>query len=85
VPPFLGSPATVADTLERWFAAGAFDGVNHAFRNDEDLTWFVDGVVPILQRRGLFRTAYESDTLRGNLGLPIPANRHTRARDLVAR
>jgi alkanesulfonate monooxygenase SsuD/methylene tetrahydromethanopterin reductase-like flavin-dependent oxidoreductase (luciferase family) len=82
-PPFLGSPTTVADTIERWFEAGAFDGINLAFRNDEDFTWFVDGVVPELQRRGLFRTAYESDTLRGNLGLPIPPNRHTLDRSLA--
>ena len=82
-PPFLGSPTTVADTLARWFEAGTFDGINLAFRNDEDLAWFVDGVVPELQRRCLFRTAYESNTLRGNLGLPIPENRHTRARNLV--
>lgn len=79
--PFVGAPNTVADTIEQWFAAGTFDGINLAFRNNEDLTWFVDGVVPLLQKRGLFRTEYESDTLRGNLGLPIPANRHTR--DLV--
>ena len=32
----------------------------------------------------LFRTAYEAGTLRGNLGLPVPANRHTRERRLVA-
>ncbi|MNO00017.1 putative monooxygenase MoxC [compost metagenome] len=38
---------------------------------------FVDLVVPILQERGLFRTDYESDTLRGNLGLPVPENRYT--------
>ncbi len=33
-------------------------------------------VVPELQRRGLFRTEYEAATLRGNLGLPMPVNRH---------
>ena len=38
---------------------------------------FVDLVVPELQRRGLFRTEYEGATLRENLGLPMPANRHT--------
>jgi hypothetical protein len=38
-------------------------------------------VVPILQKRSLFRTEYEADTLRGNIGLPIPANRH--ARELI--
>jgi hypothetical protein len=39
------------------------------------LTDFVDRVIPELQRRGLFRTDYESATLRGNLGLPIPVSR----------
>jgi FMN-dependent oxidoreductase (nitrilotriacetate monooxygenase family) len=75
--PFVGSPTTVADTIEQWFAAGTFDGINLAFRNDEDLTRFVEDVVPLLQKRGLYRTEYEADTLRGNLGLPIPVNRHT--------
>jgi hypothetical protein len=32
--------------------------------------------VPELQRRGLFRTEYEGATLRENLGLPRPVNRH---------
>jgi hypothetical protein len=44
----------------------------------------VDLVVPILQERGLFRKEYESDTLRGNLGLPIPENRYTLERKAVA-
>jgi hypothetical protein len=30
-------------------------------------------VVPILQRRGRFRTAYEGATLREHYGLPRPA------------
>ncbi|MFJ5272907.1 LLM class flavin-dependent oxidoreductase [Streptomyces sp. NPDC088358] len=81
--PFVGTPTTVADTIEQWFAAGTFDGINLAFRNNDDLELFVDGVVPILQKRGLFRTEYEADTLRGNLGLPVPANRHTREPQLV--
>jgi alkanesulfonate monooxygenase SsuD/methylene tetrahydromethanopterin reductase-like flavin-dependent oxidoreductase (luciferase family) len=65
-------------TLLSAVATHTRDGINLAFRNDEDLTRFVDGVVPLLQKRGLYRTEYESDTLRGNLGLPIPVNRHTR-------
>lgn len=40
---------------------------------------FVDRVVPILQERGLFRTEYESSTLRGNLGIPLPENRYSKA------
>lgn len=38
---------------------------------------FVELVVPILQERGLYRTDYEHDTLRGNLGVQIPVNRYT--------
>ncbi|MEU0769387.1 LLM class flavin-dependent oxidoreductase [Streptomyces albogriseolus] len=76
--PFTGSPRTVADTIEQWFEAGTFDGINLAFRTDDELELFVDGVVPLLQKRGLFRTAYEADTLRGNLGLPVPAHRYSR-------
>ncbi|MER5513680.1 LLM class flavin-dependent oxidoreductase [Streptomyces sp. NPDC002763] len=82
--PFVGAPGTVADTIEQWFDAGTFDGINLAFRTNDDLELFVDGVVPILQKRGLFRTEYEADTLRGNLGLPIPVNRHTHERRLVS-
>lgn len=33
------------------------------------------GVVPELQRRGLFRTEYEGTTLRDHLGLSRPENR----------
>ncbi|MFJ3496627.1 LLM class flavin-dependent oxidoreductase [Streptomyces sp. NPDC086091] len=81
--PFVGAPDTVADAIEKWFEAGTFDGINLAFRTTDELDLFVDGVVPLLQKRGMFRTEYEADTLRGNLGLPIPANRHTRERELA--
>ena len=37
---------------------------------------FVELVVPELQRRGLFRTAYEGRTMRENLGLPQPVSRY---------
>jgi alkanesulfonate monooxygenase len=36
---------------------------------------FVNLVVPVLQKRGLFRTEYEGSTLRENLGLRRPVNR----------
>jgi FMN-dependent oxidoreductase (nitrilotriacetate monooxygenase family) len=75
---FLGTPTHIADTMQEWFEAGAADGfmISGAVLPD-GLTDFIDHVVPILQARGLFRTAYEADTLRGNLGLPKPANRYT--------
>ena len=36
--------------------------------------------IEILRERGLVRAEYESSTLRGNLGLPVPENRYTAAR-----
>ncbi|WP_211240968.1 LLM class flavin-dependent oxidoreductase [Hamadaea tsunoensis] len=41
-----------------------------------DLTAITESLVPQLQRRGLFRTAYEGTTLRGRLGLTRPASRY---------
>jgi FMN-dependent oxidoreductase (nitrilotriacetate monooxygenase family) len=75
---FLGTPTHIADTMQAWFEAGAADGfmISGAVLPD-GLTDFIDHVVPILQARGLFRTDYEADTLRGNLGLPKPPNRYT--------
>jgi hypothetical protein len=40
---------------------------------------FRERVVPILQTRGLFRTDYTHDTLRGHLGLPVLDNRHAQS------
>ena len=77
--PFTGAPDTVADAIADWVEARATDGLNLRFRTLDDLEQFTGEVVPLLQKRGVFRTAYESDTLRGNLGLPIPANRYTAA------
>jgi hypothetical protein len=44
------------------------------------LETFVDTVVPILQRRGLFRTDYSGPTLRDHFGLAKPPNRFTQSR-----
>ncbi len=72
----IGTPQTIADTLQDWFENEGADGFNilppwlPTGLND-----FVDLVIPELQRRGLFRTAYEGKTLRENLGLPFPTNR----------
>jgi FMN-dependent oxidoreductase (nitrilotriacetate monooxygenase family) len=73
--PFTGSPETVADALQAWFEIRATDGYNLRFRTIEDLENFVATVVPVLRNRGAFRAEYESGTLRGHLGLPVPVNR----------
>ncbi|OHT90853.1 hypothetical protein BKG60_27895 [Mycobacterium syngnathidarum] len=43
----------------------------------DDLEDFVEQVVPILQRRGLFRTDYTATTLRGHYGLAHRPSRYT--------
>jgi FMN-dependent oxidoreductase (nitrilotriacetate monooxygenase family) len=73
---FSGTPEQLADTLELWFRGGAADGFNvMPAALPGDLQTFVDEVIPILQRRGLFRTDYEGTTLREHYGLARPGNR----------
>ncbi|WP_127496741.1 LLM class flavin-dependent oxidoreductase [Paenibacillus glycanilyticus] len=74
---FFGTPEKVADRIQEWFEGGAADGFNIYTVVPNGLIDFVDLVVPVLQQRGLFRTEYESDTLRGNLGLSVPRNHNT--------
>jgi FMN-dependent oxidoreductase (nitrilotriacetate monooxygenase family) len=76
-----GTPAEIADKLEEWFTTGAADGFNIMPPVlPQSLAEFVELVIPELQRRGLFRTAYEGATLRESLGLRWPLNRHVAAR-----
>ncbi len=73
---FVGTPASIADEMERWLDEGGSDGFNVMFPYlPGGLDDFVDRVVPELQRRGIFRTDYEGVTLRENLGLARPGNR----------
>jgi FMN-dependent oxidoreductase (nitrilotriacetate monooxygenase family) len=67
---FVGSPTTVADTIDRFVQNDASDGfilVPHITPSGLDI--FVNTVVPLLQERGVFRTDYEGTTLRDHLGL----------------
>ena len=69
----VGTPEQVADSIERWFTSGAADGFNlMPPMLPDSLEEFVDRVVPVLQRRGLYRTEYPTETLRGHLGLERP-------------
>jgi FMN-dependent oxidoreductase (nitrilotriacetate monooxygenase family) len=73
---FVGTAKTVAEEMETWVMEGGSDGFNVMFPYlPAGLDDFVDKVVPELQRRGVYRTAYEGATLRENLGLPRPSNR----------
>ncbi|GCE12783.1 LLM class flavin-dependent oxidoreductase [Tengunoibacter tsumagoiensis] len=70
-----GTPEQIADQLEEWYINEAADGFNIMPPYLPDgLDEFVEQVVPILQKRGRFRTEYEGRTLRENLGLPRPVN-----------
>jgi alkanesulfonate monooxygenase SsuD/methylene tetrahydromethanopterin reductase-like flavin-dependent oxidoreductase (luciferase family) len=73
---FVGTPAALADTLEEWRAAGLSGFRLRPAAIPDDLEAISQRLVPELQRRGLFRTAYEAPTLRGLLGLPRPVNRY---------
>ncbi|BBI32287.1 LLM class flavin-dependent oxidoreductase [Cohnella abietis] len=74
---FIGTPENIADLIQKWHEEEAGDGFIVYSALPSILRDFVELVIPILQERGIYRTEYESDTLRGNLGLPIPANRYT--------
>ena len=70
---FSGTPEQVADLMQDWVANGVSDGFNlmppvlpHM------LDVFIAEVVPLLRRRGLFRTAYTGETLRDHFGLMRP-------------
>lgn len=76
-PLFMGTPEQVADRIQEWFVAEAADGFMIGAGVPRALEDFIELVVPILQKRGLFRYEYESDTLRGNLGLSVPENRYS--------
>jgi alkanesulfonate monooxygenase len=73
----VGTPVQVVDQLQAWFENEAADGFNILPPVlPGSLDDFVDLVIPELQRRGLFRTAYEGKTLRENLGLKRPENQY---------
>lgn len=69
--PFLGTPEQVADLIQEWYEQKAVDGFMLIANLPSELAMFVEFVVPILQKRGVFRSEYETNTLRGNLQLPV--------------
>jgi len=70
-----GTPEQIADLIEDWFTNGAADGFNiMPPLLPAQLDVFSSEVIPILQRRGLFRTEYSGTMLREHYGLPWPAS-----------
>ncbi len=64
----VGSPQTVADQLQHWMEETDIDGFNLAYTVlPECFEEFVDMVVPELQRRGVYKTAYAPGSMRQKL------------------
>lgn len=69
----VGTPESIADAMEHWFLNEGADGFNLMPPSlPTGIEDFIEQVIPVLQRRGLFRTDYDHDTLRGHLGLDWP-------------
>lgn len=73
---FTGTSAQLADLLQDWRTAGLSGFRLRPGVIARDLPAITRGLVPELQRRGVFRRAYEADTLRGLLGLERPGGRY---------
>jgi alkanesulfonate monooxygenase SsuD/methylene tetrahydromethanopterin reductase-like flavin-dependent oxidoreductase (luciferase family) len=81
---FTGTPAGLAELLAGWRATG-LDGFRlRPASVHHDLPAVTRGLVPELRARGLFRTRYDSTTLRGHLGLGRPRNRYAAGRSAAA-
>jgi FMN-dependent oxidoreductase (nitrilotriacetate monooxygenase family) len=66
--PLVGSAEEVADELQAYVAETGVDGFNLSrVVTPEGLEDLVDLVIPILQERGAYKTAYEPGTLREKL------------------
>jgi alkanesulfonate monooxygenase len=76
----IGTAEEIANVMQAWFEQGACDGFNITPpRLPDGCDDFVEMVIPVLQRRGLFRTAYEGATLREHLGLKPAVSRYAHA------
>ncbi len=82
-PMLVGSPETAADGLIRWMREADLDGFNLEYIvNPGDFEAFVELVIPELQRKGVYKTAYAQGTLREKMfgrGPRLPAS-HPAAR-----
>ena len=68
IPQVVGTPEQVAAEIERiWRETGCYGFNLSPTTNPDSVDDFVDHVVPILQKRGVFRSAYEGETFRENL------------------
>ncbi|MET8296661.1 LLM class flavin-dependent oxidoreductase [Streptomyces sp. NPDC005180] len=76
---FSGTPAELADLVQEWRETGLTGFRLRPGVIAHDLPAITRRLVPELQRRGVFRSTYETSSLRGLLGLERPANRYAAA------
>ena len=77
---FVGTPSEVASQLITFVRTGAVDGFNISpWLIPDGLDDIVDQLVPELQERGAYPTAYVGNTLREHLGLRDPLTRRAGA------
>jgi alkanesulfonate monooxygenase SsuD/methylene tetrahydromethanopterin reductase-like flavin-dependent oxidoreductase (luciferase family) len=74
----VGTPAGLADKFAHFVRDGAVDGFNITpYLIPDGLDDIVNLLVPELQERGVYATAYAGDTLREHLGLREPLTHRT--------
>jgi len=73
----VGTPEQIADKFQLWLDTRASDGFVIGESLPGQFQLLVEEVVPLLQKRGIFREDYEGSTFRQSLGLEVPANRFT--------
>jgi len=70
---YTGTPEGFAQNMLSWVDARAADGFNlNIDVQPAGLDLIADHLIPVLQRAGRFRQAYDTHTLRGHLGLVQP-------------
>lgn len=74
----VGTPEQIADKFQLWLDSRASDGFVIGESLPGQFQLLVEEVVPLLQKRGIFRDDYEGSTFRQSLGLDVPVNRFTR-------
>lgn len=77
---FVGTPSSIAQEIISFVRSGAVDGFNISpWIVPDGLEDVVELLIPELQERGAYRTAYTGTTLREHLGLRPPVTRRSRA------
>ncbi len=76
---FAGTAGQLADLIQHWHQAGVTGFRLRPGVIPGDLESISRVLVPELQHRGVFRSAYQPGTLRDRLGLPRPVNRYAAA------